>query len=374
MKRLLLFVFLCLMVVPVRGMENDSIILKYKYYRLNKVLGPYVLKDEASDEFPFIDKTVYTQSKLSKPSPIKPDEEDRIIYEYDGFQYLEEQKINNIEIVMGINSSASDITISVNGENIDYEHNNDDDVIDEGETVIFKLDDEYYLEDLLVSVRSGSFYKNKFDVNFKHDDIIVSKNVCSCLHYYNFKIDGKSSQIYQTSYKTTYSLEKIDDKHFIYDGEIKLYQYSDKLYQSYKLEREYYDQYLNEPFQDFIYRDDNDYIVIENSLTDKVLDNSNNSTGQATVDFMGVDVPQKKVNKTFSKSINTNNKIVSQSNNNNLKRASKYQQILKVNNSKPPQSSIKAQNNVYYILKLLLLLILLILTIKIGKKIKEYSR
>ncbi len=52
MKKILLIVFLCVLTVPVYGLEN----IKYKYYRLNKVEGPLVFKGEASEDFPMIDE------------------------------------------------------------------------------------------------------------------------------------------------------------------------------------------------------------------------------------------------------------------------------------------------------------------------------
>ena len=66
MKKFLFLVFLLMLVVPVKGLENDgTVVRKYKYYRLNKVLGPIVLKDEVSDKFPLIDENQYFDFTVS---------------------------------------------------------------------------------------------------------------------------------------------------------------------------------------------------------------------------------------------------------------------------------------------------------------------
>ena len=77
MKKVLLFVFMFLLAFPVKGLENDiNTIRKYKYYRLNKVMGPMVLKNKVNNEYPLIDEKNYILDDLSELSVDKPSEMD----------------------------------------------------------------------------------------------------------------------------------------------------------------------------------------------------------------------------------------------------------------------------------------------------------
>ena len=127
MKKFLFLVFLLMLVVPVKGLENDgTVVRKYKYYRLNKVLGPIVLKDEVSDKFPLIDENQYFEEQLSELLPVKPLEKDgRKIYEYDGYHYLQIPLIDEIEIRTDSLSSISQIRISLFNGEVNYETESD---------------------------------------------------------------------------------------------------------------------------------------------------------------------------------------------------------------------------------------------------------
>ena len=99
MKKILLFVFMMLVLIPVHGLESNNTIRKYKYYRLNEVLGPMVFKNEVTDEFPLINENNYIEGELSELSTERPLKQDgRKIYEYDAFHYSKVLSVNKIEI------------------------------------------------------------------------------------------------------------------------------------------------------------------------------------------------------------------------------------------------------------------------------------
>ena len=114
MKKVLLIVFMFVLTIPVYGLEN----VKYKYYRLNRVNGPLVFKNEVNEEFPLIDEENPIKGELSELSLEKPELKDgREIYEYDGYHYLQIPLIDEIEIRTDSLSSISQIRISLlNGE------------------------------------------------------------------------------------------------------------------------------------------------------------------------------------------------------------------------------------------------------------------
>ena len=371
MKKFLFLVFLLMLVVPVKGLENgENIVRKYKYYRLNKVLGPIVLKNEVSDEFPLIDKEQYFEGELSELSPDKPlDQSGRKIYEYDGYHYLKTPQINMIEIKLDSEGIISNIKIESSGEEVTYESSND--FLTSNSSVQYDLKGNYDLNDLIITGQSEDGNDiHSFDVYFKHDDKLVSE-----LNTVTFMKDiilyGNASKIKSNAYDNIYSLDKLDSSsNLTYKGEVKLYQYQDYKYQSYKLEKEYYGQYLTEPFEDYIYKDENDYIDVP------IISNIFNSTN--LIKDQPIQQEIKHV-KPYGKKIDVMNvkndsfKNESSKKTTEIKLPTQYQHVLKVNNKKN-SSNVTGTNHFFDYLKIIILIILLILTIKLKNKVKEYSR
>ena len=380
MKKVLLFVFMFLLAFPVKGLENDmNTIRKYKYYRLNKVMGPMVLKNEVNNEYPLIDEKNYILDDLSKLSVDKPSEMDgRKIYEYDGFHYLKIPGVNSLVITPEHDTILYDIEIKkTNGESI---YKSEDILNNISKT--YKLNEDINLNDLVVECKGGDNRESQlFTIDFKYDDKIIGKlGVNSFLN--NIAVYGRQSEIKKDAYENIYSLTELSlNDYLIYNGQVKLYQYQDYKYQSYRLDREYYNEYLTEPFEDYIYRDENDFIDVPINTVDNIEDNieesitepvSNDSLKQVSVS------KENNVNKTIDN--NTVSKKIQESHKNILETPAQsksvapvqYAQALKINKNTP--SNKMTDNNVYYYFLLAILIILLIIAFKIRNKLKEYQR
>ena len=380
MKKVLLFVFMFLLAFPVKGLENDmNTVRKYKYYRLNKVMGPMVLKNEVNNEYPLIDEKNYILDDLSKLSVDKPSEMDgRKIYEYDGFHYLKIPGVNSLVITPEHDTILYDIEIKkTNGESI---YKSEDILNNISKT--YKLNEDINLNDLVVECKGGDNRESQlFTIDFKYDDKIIGKlGVNSFLN--NIAVYGRQSEIKKDAYENIYSLTELSlNDYLIYNGQVKLYQYQDYKYQSYRLDREYYNEYLTEPFEDYIYRDENDFIDVPINTVDNIEDNieesitepvSNDSLKQVSVS------KENNVNKTIDN--NTVSKKIQESHKNILETPAQsksvapvqYAQALKINKNTP--SNKMTDNNVYYYFLLAILIILLIIAFKIRNKLKEYQR
>ena len=368
-----------LVLVPVHGLEkNTNTVRKYKYYRLNEILGPMVLKNEVNDEFPLIDEDRYIEGELSELSIDKPLEQDgRKIYEYDGFHYLKMLKVNTLEIKVNKGYMLSDVSIENNSGKIDYESNDNSNILTSEKSVIYKLKEEIDLTNLIIRCKGVSDTdKYLFTILFKHDDKTLS--ILKANTYLdNIVIYGNQSSIKDDVYEDIYSLEKLNTKRLIYKGTVKLYQYQDYKYQSYKLEREYYNEYLSETYEDYIYRDEDNYIdVIEDNLIEKTIKNESSGlekintliNEQPTVEQTSNDV---KENKEIISLSPKNNVTKSSMDKSNIKLPIKYANALKIDNK---ASANKVNNkNVYYFI-LVILFILLFMALKVKNKLKEYYR
>ena len=376
MKKLLLFVFVMCILIPVHGLEDSNMIRKYKYFRLNEVLGPMVTKEEITEEFPLIHEDNYIKSDLSELSVDRPLEKDgRKIYDYDGFHYVKPMKVNKVEIKANEGYKFSDIKLeSIQGE-ISYESNNNDIVTYENSR-IFKLDKEANLSDLIINcIGTGDTEKYLFSIIFKNDDFVVG-DIYINTFLDNIVLYGRDVPIKKSAYENVYSLKKLDDDSLTYKGNIKLYQYQDYKFQSYKLEREYYDEYLSEPFEDYIYKDETDYIdVLKNDLSKE-----ETTTGLEKVSSLISEKPT--VEKTSATSaivknedkddVPKNNISIPANDYSSFKLPIQYDNTLKIDN-KTSSNNVNSKP-IYYYFILVILTILLLLTLKLKNKLKECYR
>ena len=246
----------------------------------------------------------------------------------------------------------------------------------------YKLNEDINLNDLVVECKGGDNRESQlFTIDFKYDDKIIGKlGVNSFLN--NIAVYGRQSEIKKDAYENIYSLTELSlNDYLIYNRQVKLYQYQDYKYQSYRLDREYYNEYLTEPFEDYIYRDENDFIDVPINTVDNIEDNieesitepvSNDSLKQVSVS------KENNVNKTIDN--NTVSKKIQESHKNILETPAQsksvapvqYAQTLKINKNTP--SNKMTDNNVYYYFLLAILIILLIIAFKIRNKLKEYQR
>ena len=373
MKKILLFVFMMLVLIPVHGLESNNTIRKYKYYRLNEVLGPMVFKNEVTDEFPLINENNYIEGELSELSTERPLKQDgRKIYEYDGFHYSKVLSVNKIEIKVSKGYMLSDVVIeSINGK-IDYENNDDNNILTSDKIVTYKLKEATDLKNLIIRCKGiGDTDKYLFTIVFKHDDKTVSE-IGAGFYSEDIVIYGKNAPIRTNAYENIYSLEKLDNSNLIYKGTVKLYQYQDYKYQSYRLEREYYNEYLSEPIEDYIYRDDNDYIdIIENNLFEETITNNN----LITDDFIDKQSVVKKTSNDVKENISLtpkNNVTKSSKDKSNVQLPIQYDNVLKISN-KTSANKVK-DKKIYYYFILVILVVLLLIALRIKNKLKKCYR
>lgn len=373
MKKLLLFVFMMCILIPVHGLEDSNMIRKYKYYRLNEVLGPMVTKEEITEDFPLIYEDNYTEGELSDLSIDRPLEKDgRKIYEYDGFHYVKPMKVNSIEIKANEGYRFSDIKLeSVQGD-ISYESNNNDIVTYENSR-IFKLEKESDLSDLIINcIGTGDTEKYLFSIIFKKDDFVVG-DIYINTFLDNIVLCGRDVPVKKNAYENVYSLKKLDDDSLTYKGPIKLYQYQDYKFQSYKLEREYYDEYLSEPFEDYIYRDETDYIdVLKSDLTKEETTGGLEKVNSLIAEKPAVEKTSAIVKNKDNDDVPKNNISVPVNDYSSFKLPIQYDNALKADN-KTASNNVNSKP-IYYYFILVILTILLLLTLKLKNKLKECYR
>lgn len=381
MKKFLLIVFMLLLTIPVNGLENSNV--KYKYYRLNKVMGPLVFKGEVNEEFPLIDEENAIKTEPSELLTNKPEEkEGREINEYDGYHYLKVPLIDSIEIEVFPTYSISNINVmSLNG---DIEVNSDNDgSLADGEKGNFWLSKSVDLKDLVISLKTGSDGEyHSFNVYFKSNNIIVSKLIISMRPGVNSYIYGNQSVLDTGKLESVYFTENQDDQNLIYKGPIKLYQYSDYKYQSYKLEKEYYPEYLSEPFEDYIYRDDNDYIIEESvieentddNIKDEQISNLENDNINVPLDNEPIEIKAlDNENKIKYLEDNAKTNIKTETPKTNVNKPKQYQSVLKTSSGQKVSNKV-SNNKTYFYFILVILIVLLLLMLRIRKKLKNSYR
>lgn len=377
MKKVLLFIFLLLLAFPVQGLEDSNFIRKYKYYRLNKVLGPMVSKEDINSEYPLIDENIYEKGNLSELSINKPDEkEGRTIYKYRGFQYLKIPKIDSITIDVQSGSPLYDINIKSTSGDIIYEDKTGN-IID-GMSITYNFENGYELNDLIIEGKGGeNKEKYIFSLLFKSNDKIVSE---LAVNYFlpDIILYGRTSSLQDNSYEDIFCLSKLDNDNVIYNGEVDLYQYQDYLYQSYKLEKEYYNDYLTSPFEDYIYRDDNDFIDVEKEVNDKTNFSSNENMifyGKENIDNSKKITHMNNTNPTLFEDDDFNKIDNKESSKDSYKvnkpKKTQYQHVLKIDNNKTKSNQ---NDNIYSYFIIVILIIILILMLKLKNKLKENFR
>lgn len=318
MKKILLFILIFIGIENVGALEynvednsDKNVIIQryYKYYSVDKVLGPLVTLDEPNFEYPYIDKNIYECTLNSELLQVRPiEKEGRNISEYDGYKYRQMPFIKYMDIVSnGETIDFSNLKFFYDGKLLNYE-------VDENYTILgngkIRFNFEERLNPKLFKVQ---FYLNDNESNeynlsliFGDDkDFLSIKTLATDNILMN--IDVKIYPIKLSNYNTIYSLEKLEENNYnIFSDNVKLYTYEDCKYQSYKYEKNYYDDYLLSPLDKYIYRDDNNYkdFIIS---TNKYPDNIQGSTA---------DVQYKLEDKYVINEISTTNTL---ENNNDLK-------------------------------------------------------
>ena len=226
---------------------------RYKFYKLNKVLGSYALEN---DDLLF-DTDDYIYTDFSDWSEVRAEDKNgRIIESKQVYQYDKSGPIDVIKL-KGSSVLVNKFIVYEKGKQINYDAEVEGETID---TCFIKFDHDIELDDLSIRFSIGSDSNQSYNIRlFLLLVDIVYKNM-------GVEVIGNHMLSYDFKYLTPglfysyYSDEKLAvSKNLKYVGEKTYYRYKDKLYRTYTLKREYYDDYLAEGIGDYVYKDDNLY-------------------------------------------------------------------------------------------------------------------
>lgn len=260
---------------------------RYKFYKLNKVIGPYLKEGVTLDDYPYLDKENFVYGDYSEYSFDKPLEVP--------LRETETKMMNHYKMAgpidyITVRATNGDIYLDnfiflYRGEPVDYEIiglENDLPLIKSGDSVSFKLQRKVGLAELEIRVKgtgeNGDDYKTHFSLG---TDKQVYQTILS-------SIPGNSVIVLYCNgfrplvYDDYYSFAEIKPNKFIsFVDEVKVYRYRDVMYQSYKLEKEYYPEYLVNGTGEYIYKEKMEYkdyyakrtrnIIDEKTFNDKLL-------------------------------------------------------------------------------------------------------
>lgn len=354
-------------------MAKDTVVRKYKYYRLDKVLESYV--SESDEEFIELDKDDYVLSNLSELSTDKPEEKDyRNIYSYDGYEYNKKLKANKFTIFSNSTSTISNFMVFYEGTQINYSCDYVSNTLlhfDENDTITCSLDEEYDMSKITISFKTSNDNVYQFLVKVYHDDVRLSEMIMYCEKNVNVYLYGREFPYNTSAYFKVYSKDKLDDEYLSDEKEVTLYQYEDYLYQSYRLNKDYYPEYLEDAYLDYLYKDTSDYIDVTITTPDEIILDSNDNFSNKTLEE-SLDVSND-ISETIEPTITKVAEVTSPSNTVNVfdistTRTPEYSYVEKVDTS---NEKIKSKNN-HFIFYLFLLIIILIIN-KIRKKLKNRS-
>lgn len=267
MKKKFIVVIIILMLTPnVLAKEkcNDKKYIEneykeYKWYKI-KEESSYFTYGNNTDEFSFLDKddyinTAYSDWENELPSAI----EGRTINKKTEYIY---KKIKPIKYIFINNIKTNKKILNLK----DIEINNINDI----ECINCKIEDDVYI------LNEGSYLKLTVNEEFSIDDFTYNIKDIDYFELY-FSVDNNFSDI---SYDGLYdkgkiiitklkdyfsediiSNEKIDKSNYKLFDEKNFYQYQDKLFRYYKKKREYSDIYSANQIDDYIFKDEKDYIV-----------------------------------------------------------------------------------------------------------------
>lgn len=288
MKKIFLFILMCFCFTSVQAKEyseysdysdyTDEVITssdlidvkkerRYKYYKLNKVLGPYKSLLEENDEFPYTDLEDFEYTEESEYLNEIPEvKEGRVINEYEGLHYRKVKDINRIKIInqndYGNRTWIYSFALTYNGVSIPYEIkyvNGDKNGIEAGGYIIIELENNYVLKDIDFSfiAECGGENGSNVLIQMLSDDLLVSDYGKKCSGYLLMCFLYSRAHVYPDGYDHYYTTNPLNNMSFM--GNVTLYTYKDILYRKYNLEKEYYDDYLSSPYEDYIYKDELDY-------------------------------------------------------------------------------------------------------------------
>ncbi len=237
---------------------------RYKYYRLEKEYGPY--NNETTLEYPYIDKNDFIDNGFSAFSLNEPEKADnRIIESVKGYHYRKVKDINYLELVCdGQNSSISDLKLYYNNEDIDYriEKTTDNNILKKNDKIIVYFNQKINLRYLTLKFKwdFGVINESKFNIISGYNDEQYTFETLTYLGISNQLWNGVKTCSFSNAWEDFYYPGKMTENAVLQRlEEVTLYRYKDFLYHIYKFNRIYYDEYLKEAFNDYIYKDETLY-------------------------------------------------------------------------------------------------------------------
>ncbi len=237
---------------------------RYKYYKLEKELGPY--SENSTLEYPYIDKDDFIDNGFSALSPDKPLEADnRIIESVKGYHYRKVKDINYLELVCnGKNASINNFEVYYNGEKLDYEmeKTNDSDILKKKDKIILYFNQKINIQYLTLNFKwlSGTINESKFNLICGYDDEEYTFETLTYTGETDVLWKGMNASSYYNAWEDFYSSSKMAETSVLKRiEEVTLYHYKDLLYHLYRFNRIYYDEYLTEAYEDYIYQDETLY-------------------------------------------------------------------------------------------------------------------
>ena len=251
---------------------------RYNYYKLNKILGPYLLAGEESD-YEYLDYDDYILSSPSEFSTEKPDDTDRIITTKTQYKYQSVSPVNYVQVFLSQNTSAQinikSLRIYYNDEEIkdyntvgyrsNYNVATSSGTLKPGGDLKINFHETYNLNELKIVL--------ELDGNYTNIEYTYTSGVNNTVYTSN---DFKYQNIINLNEEFLFKNAKLENPEFVYfyddereesnvlqnTNEIRyLYSYQDKLYRYYNLEKVYNNKYTKQADGEFIYKDENDYKV-----------------------------------------------------------------------------------------------------------------
>lgn len=266
MKKIFLIIMLFLFIPSILAEENY--IRKYKYYKLNRVYGPY--SKSVSEEFPNMDKEDFIYTDYIESDEMPEAAKGREIIEDILYEYKRIKDVNYIEITNYDRSLNIDLfEVKYKGEKISFTFDGNLSFIEESSKLTIYFDemlDPAQITLLVKSDASDTHLAIKEGYNgtmYARQDVYIDSDFIWNGYNATYNSTPGIGDIWTTD---IYADRQKTSRIMIFNGSINKYKYRDILYHTYREDREYYHEYLTEGKDDFIYRDENDFIDILNII------------------------------------------------------------------------------------------------------------
>lgn len=243
---------------------------RYKYYKYKKELGPYEKENIVNNDYPYID---YNDSKYSEESEYlkeKPNNDNgRVIIEHNVYSYKKAKDITYIEL-KNTNSNNNQLTVKnislkYKGEEIKYQvelTNAENNTINSNGTMRLIVNDKLILSYVVLTLDTQSTSATKLKIKTGNSNLVVASSIYNYNDGVHRTISWKAgnSDVKQDAYEPYYTNEEQTPcLAMVQNGKTTVYTYKDLLYRKYNLIKDYYNEYLTEPIDEYNEQDSDDY-------------------------------------------------------------------------------------------------------------------